>query len=713
VHVAPDKGGNWLLSGVVFLQQEDHMRRLAALFVLTMALAIVWLTNSVAAPRVAGAPIDLAAPGDPITHTVYLPLIAKPAPTLPYVLAKIRLPAGSHPHGIELDLDHQRAFVANHHANTLSVINLSSLTLSVTIPLAGADGPNGVAYSADLDRVYVANRNTNNLGIVDPTAGAWLKNVAVGKWPDGVAVMDGLVYVANFGSDSVSVINAHTEVISQIIPVYSNPALMSTNPAERIVYVALHTGATYIAAFRDGQTVPGEGSGPLPYGIAFDPIGYGLYSANRGRTHTVTVADTASNWDGEQFDVGQEVFVVGVNPRSGHIFAVCGDVVKIYDRRDLALVATIPIGSGAEEGIVVDAEHGLVFVTSGDTDEVTVIQDTSVYDIAFVSARLPEHSVFIMDDTGQHVHTLRRFDSGHRRDTQPAWSPDGKWLLYARNYYPSGEPNEDQYWNLYLSDHIGQEPRWLVGYGDHREPAWSPDGSKIVWRCGFSLCTMDVAVGSVNTLTIDGVSGSCNSPVWSPDGQWIAAICGVQIYIVPPTGGTAINISQNTNGTVDSYPSWSPDSSKIAFDTDRHYFISGTQRLDNYEIYVADIHTLQLTRLTNNAVEDRAPVWSPDGQWIAYAPGEPLFLPGGQIFGFDHELTLMKPDGTEQRRITSGLYMAGPFSWSPDGRRIALQSHTGAEAEIYVVDVATGAATRLTNNAVEDSQPKWRPDTWR
>jgi YVTN family beta-propeller protein len=688
------------------------MRRLTALLALTATLAIVGLAGSLTASH-ATAPIAAALPHDPITHTLYLPFITNLAPTMPYVLTTVKLPAGSHPHGIELDLEHQRAFVANHQANTVSVINLASLTLSGTIHLSQAAGPNGVTYDVERDRVYVANRDSNNLSIVNPAAGAWLKNVTVGEWPNGVAVMDGLIYVANFGSDSVSVINANTQVVSQVVPIYSKPALMSTNPAEHIVYVAVHSGATYIAAFRDGQTVPGEGSGPLPYGIAFDPIGLGLYSANRGTTRTVTVWDTASNWDGDHFDVGQEVFVVGVNPRSGHIFAVCGDVVKIYDRRDLSLIAAIPIGSGAEEGIAVDAEHGRVYVTSGDTDEVTVIQDTPAYDIAFVSARLPESSVFIMDDTGQHVHLLRRYESGFRRDTQPAWSPDGKWLVYAHNYYGSGTPNEDQYWNLYLSDHIGQEPRWLVGYGDHREPAWSPDGSKIVWRCGENLCIMDLTTGNYYVIPIDGVGGSCGNPLWSPDGQWIAAVCGTQIYIVPPVGGTAINVSQNTNGTVDSYPSWSPDSSKIAFDTDRHYFISGTQRLDNYEIYVADIHTLQLTRLTTNTLEDRAPVWSPDGQWIAFAAGTPIYLPGGQITGFDHELTLIKPDGTAQRRVTSNLYLAGPFSWSPAGRRIALQSHTGAEAEIYVVDVFTGAATRLTNNTIEDTLPVWRPDTWK
>ena len=73
----------------------------------------------------------------------------------------------------------------------------------------------------------------------------------------------------------------------------------------------------------------------------------------------------------------------------------------------------------------------------------------------------------------------------------------------------------------------------------------------------------------------------------------------------------------------------------------------------------ADIHTLPLTRLTNNTTEDRAP------------------------------------------------------TWSPDSRRIVQQSRVAEQAEIYVVDVASGAATRLTNNSFEDTLPVWRPDTWK
>jgi len=94
---------------------------------------------------------------------------------------------------------------------------------------------------------------------------------------------------------------------------------------------------------------------PEPYGLGFDSVIRRLYVANRGAHHFVTRIDVTPNLiNPPPISVGQEPYVVGANPRTGHIFVVCGDRVKVYDRRDDSLIATIPVGTGAEEGVVVD-----------------------------------------------------------------------------------------------------------------------------------------------------------------------------------------------------------------------------------------------------------------------------------------------------------------------------------------------------------------------
>jgi YVTN family beta-propeller protein len=693
-------------------------RRISLLLTLLIASIslIVLATDRLESNANAAALRSTTAPAS-ITSTVYLPLIARsyPPPTVPYVLSKIQLPAGSRPHGIALDVAGRRAFVGNHEANTLSVIDTAAMLLSVTIPLDSASGPNGVAYDAELDRVYVANRDSNNLSVVDAANGTWSSNIEVGTWPDGVAVMDGLITVANFGSYSISIINAQSQqVTATLTGDHHRPALMAVNDDQHLVYVSVYDGG-YADVLKSGQLLPGKSTGLLPYGIAYDQVAHWLYAANRGDTHTVSLTGEGVNWAGGEINVGQEPFVVGVNPRSGHIFVVCGDVVKVYDRRDLALLTTIPIGSGAEEGIAVDAERGLVYVTSSNTDEVTVIQDSSAYDIAFTSARDPQSGVYLMDDSGQHVHEFYPYHGPDRRDIQPAWSPDGQWLAFARNIASSDVPNNDQYWEIYLSDMGGQNQIMLTGNAiDDRTPAWSPDSNQVAWCADGNLKAVN-ADGSNTRFVITNTVLNCSDITWSPDGQWIAFVgnsaeAGNGIYLVPAIGGAAFNVSANPNSTIDSYPNWSPDSSQIAFDTDRDFIISGVQHLDNWEIYKVDINTLAVTRLTSNTVQDRAPVWSPDGGSIIYASGNFSSTLGRS----QYDLMLMQSDGSFAQRVTDGsLSVAGRFSWSPDGRRIALQAGLGSAAEIYVIDIYSGEEIRLTNNSVEDSNPVWRPDTWK
>src|SRR5512139_2131124 len=117
------------------------MRLWKAPLAIALVPVLVWLAGSAAARgSQAAQPIAVteARALTTLTSTVYLPFIAKPAPTVPYVLVKIKLPPGSHPHGIALDLNGKRAFVGNHQANTLSVIDTAAMTLAATIALPAA-----------------------------------------------------------------------------------------------------------------------------------------------------------------------------------------------------------------------------------------------------------------------------------------------------------------------------------------------------------------------------------------------------------------------------------------------------------------------------------------------------------------------------------------------------------------------------------------------
>ncbi len=70
------------------------------------------------------------------------------------------------------------------------------------------------------------------------------------------------------------------------------------------------------------------------------------------------------------------------------------------------------------------------------------------------------------------------------------------------------------------------------------------------------------------------------------------------------------DVQRLTNhSALDRYPVWSPDGNRIAFNSHRD---------GNFEIYVVDADGSDIERLTNHGAADMRPVWSPDGTMIAF-----------------------------------------------------------------------------------------------
>jgi TolB protein len=448
-----------------------------------------------------------------------------------------------------------------------------------------------------------------------------------------------------------------------------------------------------------------------PYGVAIDQITHRLYIANRGESHAVTLLDVDPNWIMGTIDVGQEPYVLGVNSRTGHVFVSLGDRVYVYDRRDNALITSIPVGTGAEEGMAVDPARGLVYVTSRDTDEVTVIQDIATLDLAYVTNRLsanqqPQSDIFVSDDTGHHVSQLTQATGDLELNGLPAFHPGGKRLAFV-----STRDTVDHGRDIFTMELTGHNQVNLTNDGgdDDTEPAWSPDGARIAWRRDWNIWVMN-ADGSDKQPLTSGLSA--RTPKWSPDGQWICFLAwppgemyNMDVYLVPANGGPIIDVTNNPKN--DLQPSWSPDSQEIAFETDRHSVFSDTSVITtNWEIYKVNINTLVQTRLTDDPEQDHDATWSPDGTTIA-------FISNRSTWRYETSLWIMNPDGSQQQPLTGQLQLLDPISWSPDSKRIAIQSGLGSDGNILLIDVPSGSVQPLTNTPLEDAQPAWRPDTWK
>jgi hypothetical protein len=96
---------------------------------------------------------------------------------------------------------------------------------------------------------------------------------------------------------------------------------------------------------------------------------------------------------------------------------------------------------------------------------------------------------------------------------------------------------------------------------------------------------------------------------WAPDGRWLLVESSwdvnAEIYAAAPDGGQWVNLTSDR--AQDQRPSWSPDGTKIAFVSDR----GGDPGRFVNQVYLLEIATGQVKRLTDERYGATAPTWSP------------------------------------------------------------------------------------------------------
>jgi TolB protein len=145
-------------------------------------------------------------------------------------------------------------------------------------------------------------------------------------------------------------------------------------------------------------------------------------------------------------------------------------------------------------------------------------------------------------------------------------------------------------------------------------------------------------------------------------------------------------------------PAISPDGSQIAFSSNRD---------GQWDLYLLDISSGELKRVTDTPTYDASPSFSPDGRWLAY---ETLVdEDGGGL-----EIYIRSMDNQQDPiRLTNDPAADYSPAWSPKGRQIAFVSNRGGDADIWLADLDQ-VDNRFQNlSRSQDSNedhPTWSPD---
>jgi len=249
------------------------------------------------------------------------------------------------------------------------------------------------------------------------------------------------------------------------------------------------------------------------------------------------------------------------------------------------------------------------------------------------------------------------------------------------------------------------------GPGD-ADPAWSPDGQRIAFARGVGEDSWGTGTHGIHIMDADGsnvvrLTNAGRQPAWSPDGRTIAFAgqCddgqGCILVANVDAGGTNLVRLGFKAGFHDS-PAWSPDGSRIAFTSDvRAYDFL-------FDLYVMNADGSGIQPLlegpffANDGVFYFQPAWSPDGRRIAV-------VVCGWAWAFcypNSSVAVANADGSGLTTLAAAGGYARP-TWSPSGDEIAFSSAScpTCRSDIYVVR-ANGSDRRLL--VTDGHSPSWR-----
>ncbi|HEY2383407.1 MAG TPA: protein kinase [Terriglobia bacterium] len=285
-------------------------------------------------------------------------------------------------------------------------------------------------------------------------------------------------------------------------------------------------------------------------------------------------------------------------------------------------------------------------------------------------------------------------------DTQPAFSPAGEWIAFRSERDGGG---------IFIMGATGESVRRVSDFGFN--PAWSPDGKQLVFAeetvedspqyryTNSSLWTVAVATEEKKKL----FPGDAVQPQWSPHGDrivyWARNAGQRDIWTIRADGTNPVALTNDKS--LDWSPVWAADGQAVYFSSDR----GGATDLWRMPVEEKTGRSIGAPQaVTKGGTAQRLhPTISTDGKNIAYVEETVT----ENIFQVAFDPVSGRTAGPP-KAVTTGARTVSAPDVARDGKHIAFQS-LGKKMDIYVAGIDGTGERQLTDDEFQDRIPRWAP----
>ncbi|GAB3949928.1 amidohydrolase family protein [Spirosoma harenae] len=298
----------------------------------------------------------------------------------------------------------------------------------------------------------------------------------------------------------------------------------------------------------------------------------------------------------------------------------------------------------------------------------------------------------------------RQLTTGLYDDREPHWSPDGKSIVFS-----SDRSGSYDIWQLTLSDN--KLTQLTTNSANDFNPAFSPDGRQIAFISDrLDAPGVYVITPGQSEKIVSASNDKLASPAWSPDGSKLLynnlSKSQSGLTAVPIAGGNAQLLTEPSEDVFPFRLSW--------ISTDEYIYTADglIKRCKLGSRSAATIPFQAIITLPRNTYKRKTydfdtkkpqpvlgikgPTISPDGRQIAFA-----------ALG---DIWILTKGNKHPKALTNGPFVEVDPAWSPDGTKLTYVSDRNGTMDVWIHDMKTSQEKCLVDMADDLHFPTWSPD---